>query len=176
MAKSCCNTETKPRPAFAEKLVLYKPLIVFFLISLCLSAALSFAGHISFMNAFMGFALCFLASLKFLNIKGFANSFARYDIIACRSSAYSYGYPFIELFLSCLYFAGYAPVATNSLMFIIMLIGSIGIIKVIKSGESMQCACVGTTFNLPVGKVTLFENIVMGSMALYMLAALFMSS
>ena len=51
-------------------------------------------------------------------------------------------------------------------MVIVMIIGTIGVSKIILSGKSVQCACVGARFILPVGKVTFFENITMMLMAI----------
>ena len=172
MAQSCCSKQENKAPKLAEKITLYRPLIIFTVISIFAASILALTGSVPMMNGAMGFFLCFLASLKLLNLQGFAESFSQYDILAKRSSFYAYSYPFIELSLAGLYFSGLYPIFTNSLMLLIMGIGSIGVLQIITSGRSVQCACVGSTFNLPVGKVTLFENMVMAAMAASMLGSL----
>lgn len=165
MQKTCCGKKEPQAPAFYEKLVLYKPLIVIVLISILSATALAGAGHVPFMNALMGFFLIFLAALKLFNLQGFAKSFSKYDIVARRSPAYGMAYPFIELGLASLYLSGLWPLLTNGLMIFFMAVGTVGVVQTIKSGQLLQCACVGTAFNLPVGRVTLLENLAMALMA-----------
>jgi len=168
MSQSCCSkkpAETIAKLTLLGKIKLYRPLIIMADVSLLSAWAVSFNSNIPFMNALMGFFLLFLSSLKLFNITGFANTFKTYDVIARRITAYGLAYPFIELGLSLLYFSGLFPLVTNSIMLVVMLTGCIGVLQVIGSKSKVQCACVGTVFNLPVGKVTLAENFIMGAMA-----------
>lgn len=166
MTSSCCNKKQDKAPIIAGAFILFKPLIVIVSLTLIMSVALAYEGSISFMNAAMGIFLAFLACLKLFNLRGFSESFSKYDVVAEKFSYYGFLYPFIELFLSSLYLSGLWPVFTNSLMVIVMVVGTIGVIKILISGKSVQCACVGTSFNLPVGKITFFENMAMMLMAL----------
>ncbi len=166
MTNSCCKSKAPANKiVIREKLKLYRPLIVIGLISLAASFAMSFSG-IPMMNGLMGMFLCFLASLKLFNLEAFAAGFAKYDLLAARSKLYGYLYPLIELALGILYLSGLFPLSTNILMLTVMIISSAGVIKTLRSGANVQCACVGTGFGLPVGRVTLFENATMGAMAL----------
>jgi hypothetical protein len=171
--KSCCAAKAEgPKTAvagvFMEKLATYRPLLVMLLISIL--GALALPG-VPFMHGVMGFFLAFLSALKLFNLKGFADGFARYDIVAGRVRAYAFAYPFIELGLALLYFSGAAPAVTGLATVAVMLAGVPGILGVIRRGEKVQCACVGSgLFSLPVGCVTLAENIVMGLMGLWLAA------
>ena len=49
-----------------------------------------------------------------------------------------------------------------------MMIGNIGVAKALKKSEKIACACLGTIFSVPMTKITLFENLFMAIMALYM--------
>ncbi len=166
MESACCSQKSKDQnKTLGENIILYQPLIVIGLISMLGASALALTGKVPFMNGFMGLFLCFLAALKFFNLSGFTSSFAGYDLLAVRFRLYGLSYPFIELGLALLYLSGTLPLLTNILMIVVMLIGSTGVIKTIRSGTVVQCGCVGAGFNLPVGRVTLFENMMMAAMA-----------
>lgn len=151
------------------KLQQYRPLIVILGVSLMASGALAYGAHLPFMRLSMGLFLAMLASLQLFSLPGFAKTFAGYDVVAKRLPLYGTAYPFIELALAGSYLAGTAPVVTNAVMLAIMAIGNIGVIQVMRSGARVQCACAGASFSLPVGRVTLAENTIMGLMALGML-------
>ena len=163
MEKSCCAA--KPDEAITSSLTLYTPLIIILGVSLAMSFALHYGTGLPVMNILMAFFLGFIAILKLFNLTSFAESFARYDILAKRSSLYARTYPFIELGIALSFFAGTLPMATNIALLAITLIGNIGVWNIVRSGTSVQCACVGTGFNFPVGRVTLIENAAMSLMA-----------
>lgn len=121
------------------------------------------------MRHFMaGFFLVF-SFFKFLDLKGFASAFRGYDIIAKRSEAWAYVYPFVELFLGVLYLLNISPTVLNLMTLILMLIGSIGVLKALLDKQAIQCACLGAVLNLPMTKITLVENLGMALMAIVML-------
>ena len=147
----------------ADKITVYRPLIVITAIALLGAVALS--GHVPFMNGLMGLFLCFLAALQLFDLSGFAETFARYDLLAARFSLYGRAYPIIELALGLLYLSGLWPLFTNLFTLAVMVVGTAGVAKALQSGVKIRCACAGTAFSLPVGKVTVFENLVMAVMA-----------
>jgi hypothetical protein len=144
-----------PKPILREKVKLYRPLIVITLISVLGGLALSMNG-----------IMCFLAALKLFDLKGFTSTFRKYDVLAQKSNHYAMSYPFIELGLGLLMLSGILPVLANIAVAGVMLSGIPGILKVIRSGDSILCACVGTAFALPVGRITLAENATMAAMAI----------
>ena len=167
MGHACCaHKDEMPKVSpLKEKIILYKPLLIILAISLVTSAALSLAGHMSYMDGAMGLFLILIAALKLFDITGFAMSFARYDLLAGKVRAYALAYPFIELAFGILFLSGLIPLITNVAFIVIMVIGTAGVINTLRSGKSFQCACAGAGFSLPVGRVTLFENLVMLGMA-----------
>lgn len=125
----------------------------------------SFDSHRS-MQVFMGGFFLFFSFFKFLNLSGFAGAFATYDVIAKKSRAYAVAYPFLELSLGVAYILGWQLDQVNVLTAALMIIGSIGVWQALRKKQTIQCACLGTIFNLPMTKITLFENSLMLTMAL----------
>jgi hypothetical protein len=169
MSQSCCQIPAPEEPQKDDlkvKVLLYKPLIIITLISLFAALEMAFYDVMPFMNALMGLFLIFLAALKFFDTKGFAEVFSKYDPLAARVKGYAYVYPFIELGLGVMYFAGSYPLMTNILLIVVFAINTVGVMKVIRGGAAVKCGCAGAGFNLPVGRVTLAENLIMIAMGL----------
>jgi cation transport ATPase len=121
------------------------------------------------MNNFMaGFFLVF-SFFKFLNLKGFANSYAMYDVVAKKSPVYGFVYPFIELGLGIAYLINFNPQFTNIATIIVMGVSVIGVIESNINKRKIKCACLGAVFNLPMSTVTIIEDLVMIAMAAVML-------
>jgi hypothetical protein len=166
MQKSCCAAKAiPPEKTLAEKLFQYWPLIVVLAVSLTMATALSLRAYAPFMQILMGTFLCFLATLKLFNWDGFVETFAKYDVLAQRFRGYAIAYPLIEIALATLYLSGSHLLFANATMLTVMTVGTLSVLRVIRSGTIVRCACVGSAFDLPVGRVTLAENLVMASMA-----------
>ncbi len=121
------------------------------------------------MNIFMGGFFIVFASFKFYNLQAFAMSFAQYDELAKRSKNYALAYPFIQMTLGLLYLFDIAPFITNLVTLVLMTFAAYGVWKALHTKRKIQCACLGTKFNIPLSYLTLFEDIIMAIMALYML-------
>lgn len=121
------------------------------------------------MSYFMGFFFLGFAFFKLLDVPSFADAFATYDIIAKRSRGYALLYPWIEVVLGLLFVTRIAPLATNAATAIVMTTGLVGVLAALRKKQTIQCACLGTVFNLPMSVVTVVENSVMIAMALSML-------
>ncbi len=93
-------------------------------------------------------------------------------MLARPGRAYGYVYPFIELGLGIAYLARLAPVVTNLVTLAVMLVSLVGVTQALLQGRRIQCACLGTVFNLPMTKVTFVEDALMAGMALAMLVSL----
>jgi cation transport ATPase len=151
----------------------YKPLVLIFLFVSGMSALSSypdetFSWH-HWMRHFMaGFFIVF-SFFKFLDLKGFARSYAMYDLLARQWKGYGYIYPFLELGLGLLYLTALHLPATHVATIVIMGFSSIGVIRNMLSPNQIQCACLGTVFKLPLGRVTLMEDFLMIVMAGVML-------
>ena len=157
-----------PLPALPEKWQAYKPLLVIGAIVSFVAFDLWLAGN-SFMNMFMGLFFLFFASFKLMDINAFADGFCGYDLIAARSRAYAYAYPFIELLLAVSYLSGFAPLFTNGFTLLLMAVGGAGVIHSISKGRKLNCACLGKVMSVPLSVVSVVENLGMGLMALLML-------
>jgi copper chaperone CopZ len=154
----------------------YKPLILilFYLLGFVVLREVYKGGFdvMAAMGNFMGGFFIIFSFFKFLNLKGFAEAYSSYDVIAQKWSLYGYIYPFIELILGLAYLFGFLPLITNAATFIIMGVSTIGVLKSVLKKNKIQCACLGTVFNLPMSTVTLVEDLLMVIMALIMIIIL----
>lgn len=159
-----------------SKLAVYWPLILTVLYLLGGTAiAATVAGNWNAMFAmrvFMGLFFIAFSFFKLLDLAGFAQAYTSYDLVAERSIAYGYVYPFIELALGCAYLLGVWPVITNLVTLIVMLVGTAGVVRAVVKGRDIQCGCLGTMFNLPMSTVTIVEDVSMAAMAAVMLVVL----
>lgn len=133
------------------------------------------AGSFNWMRSmqnFMGGFFIAFSFFKLLDLNGFVDSFRTYDVVARPVRAYGYAYPFIEIFLGIAYLLNLAPVATNAVTLVVMLAGIVGVSQALIQKRRIQCACLGTVFNLPMSKVTFIEDGMMAAMAAVMLWSL----
>jgi len=124
------------------------------------------------MRNFMGGFFLAFSFFKLLDLNGFVDSFQTYDVVAKPFRPYGYAYPFIELGLGLAYLANFLPLVTNLVTLIVMLVGLIGVSWALMQKRKIQCACLGTVFDLPMSTVTFIENSTMAAMAALMLATM----
>lgn len=165
MTKSdCCQIEKK------ESLTpLYILLVSIFIVSILLSYF--FTSNV-FMMYLMGVWFLSFGVLKLIDIRSFAKSFAEYDLIAEKWHGYGYIYPFIEIVLGLAYIFNTQMLYMTELNIVALIVALLGIIsayRVVSLGKKVQCACMGTRWNLPMTKVTMMENGAMFLMIAYML-------
>ncbi|MCB1742849.1 MAG: cation transporter [Gammaproteobacteria bacterium] len=121
------------------------------------------------MRHFMaGFFIVF-SFFKLLDPPGFVSAYRGYDLVARRVPAWGWAYPFVELALGVAYLLAWAPVVTNIITLVLMLVGAGGVLKALLNKRAIRCACLGTALNLPMTKVTLVEDLTMAAMAAGML-------
>ena len=150
----------------------YKPLLLvigFILLVSILSSYKTSFQLMNWMTNFMGGFFITFSFFKFLDLDGFSNSFATYDIIAKKWKSYGKIYPFIELGLGVAYLLAIYSAITNTICILILTASTIGVIQAVLSKKQIQCACLGTVFNLPMSTVTVIENFTMISMAIFSL-------
>jgi len=128
----------------------------------------SFNWMRSIQNFMGGFFIAF-SFFKLLDLNGFVDSFQTYDVVARPIRAYGYAYPFIEILLGIAYLLNLVPSVTNAVTLVVMLVGIVGVSQALIQKRKIQCACLGTVFNLPMSKVTFIEDGVMAAMAAVML-------
>ncbi len=153
--------------------VTYKPLLLVFFYILLVTLTIEIASDEFRLHRFMpnfmaGFFLVF-SFFKLLDLRGFAQSYAMYDLLAKKLPVYGYFYPFIELALGTAYLLGYRPMLINVITLIVMTFSSIGVILAVANKQKIRCACLGTGFNLPMTTVTIIEDLLMAGMAAWML-------
>jgi len=164
------NEQNSPSNVYSIKNFL--PLIIIVLIIIGLTALLQLFhgwGIHGIMYDFMAVFFLVFGFFKIINLPGFVEAYSMYDIIAQRSRLYAYIYPFIEIGLGLAYLFRYKIFLANIITLIIMAIGSIGVAIELAKGRQIVCACLGAVFKLPMTYVTLSEDLIMGSMALYMI-------
>lgn len=153
----------------------YQPIIAIFATTFLMALAVSWAmtGTIAIgltIKMFIAISMCALAIQKLRDLYAFSNQFITYDLLAMRWVRYAYIYPFIEMLAGVCMIAGiFIPVAAPAALFI----GTIGAASVIKAvyieKRDIKCACVGGDSNVPLGFISLTENVMMMGMAIWML-------
>ncbi len=167
-----------PFVAQEEKITIwtYKPLILIFvyLLGLVIFTEINRGAFnlMMSMNHFMGGFFLIFSFFKLLNLSGFAEAYSTYDIVAKKWRGYGFIYPFIELALGISYLYEFAPVTTNLVTLLVMSISSIGVIQSVLKKNKIQCACLGTVFNLPMTTITIVEDLLMVVMSIIMLTIL----
>jgi glutaredoxin len=154
----------------------YTPVIAVFSMTALMALAASDAAYgtpLSLRAAewFIAFSMCVLALLKLQDVESFSSMFLGYDLLGQRWVRYAYAYPFLEGLAGVLMVAG----ALNWLSIpVALFIGTIGAISVYKAvyidKREIKCACVGGSSKVPLGFVSLTENLMMVAMAVWMLA------
>ena len=158
----------------AEGETSYQPVIAIFSVAFLMALAFSWTAlgtvlSIRAVEWFIAIGMCLLAVQKLQDVESFSTMFLNYDLLARRWVRYGYLYPFGEALAGVLMSAGAliwiaAPVA--------LFIGTVGAVSVFKAvyidKRELKCACVGGSSNVPLGFVSLTENLMMIAMAIWM--------
>ena len=162
------------KPKAGQEGTTYKPVIAIFSVSFLLSVAFSFASDNSLLSMqtaelFVALTMAVLAIQKLQDLFSFTNSFITYDLVAMKVVRYAYVYPFLEAFVGIGMIAGLpayiiAPIS--------LFIGGVGAVSVIKAvyidKRELKCACVGGDSNVPLGFISLTENLFMIAAGIWM--------
>ena len=153
----------------------YQPVIALFATAALMGLAVSWTATGTLLSGrmpeyFVAIAMCLLGLQKLKDLESFSTMFLNYDLLAQRQVRYGYVYPFAETIAGVLMLAGAliwlaAPLA--------LFIGTIGAVSVFKAvyldKRELKCACVGGDSNVPLGFVSLSENLIMVGMGVWML-------
>ncbi|KTT98277.1 membrane protein [Sphingomonas yabuuchiae] len=159
------------------KAISYRPVAALFVMTALMALAASQAVYATpfTMRAaewFVSFSMAVLALLKLQNVESFATMFLSYDLLAKRWVPYSYVYPFAEALAGVLMIAGVAKWLSVPLA---LFIGGVGAVSVVKAvyidRRELKCACVGGSSNVPLGALSLTENLMMIGMAVWMMVS-----
>lgn len=162
------------KPVRNPKATSYRPVVVLFAMTALMALAASYAATGSAFTVraaewFIAFSMVALSLLKLQKVESFATMFLNYDLLAKRWVPYSYIYPYAEGLAGVLMIAGAltwlsVPVA--------LFIGAVGAVSVFKAvyidKRELKCACVGGATNVPLGFISLTENLMMMVMAIWM--------
>jgi glutaredoxin len=153
----------------------YRPVIALFTMTALTAMAASYAatGDLFTVRAaewFIAFSMVVLALLKLQNVESFATMFLNYDLLAKRWVPYSYVYPFAEGTAGVLMVAGALSWLSVPLALFIGTIGAVSVFKAVYIDKrELKCACVGGSSNVPLGFISLTENLMMIGMAFWMM-------
>ncbi|CDO38797.1 MauE/DoxX family redox-associated membrane protein [Novosphingobium sp. KN65.2] len=154
----------------------YKPVIAIFATAATLALAASWASLGTLLAVlplewFVSISMMLLAMLKLQDVEKFSTMFLGYDLLARRWVPYAYAYPALEWVAGALMTAHVLPWISIP---VALFIGSIGAASVYYAvyvqKRELKCACVGGSGNVPLGFVSLTENLLMIGMGLWMLA------
>lgn len=155
----------------------YTPVIAVFAMTALMALAASQAAFgtpftIRAGEWFIGFSMIVLALLKLRDIENFSTMFLNYDLLAKRWVPYAYIYPFAEGAAGVLMTANVLHWISIPLALFIAGIGAVSVFKAVYiEKRELKCACMGGDSNVPLGFISLTENLMMIAMAVWMLSA-----
>ena len=153
----------------------YAPVVAVFAMAALMALATSWAAFGDALTVragewFVAFSMCILALLKLQDVETFSSMFLGYDLLAQRVVRYAYVYPFAEALAGILMIAGALLWLAIPVAFVIGTIGAVSVFKAVYvDGRELKCACVGGSSSVPLGFVSLTENVMMVAMAIWML-------
>lgn len=163
-------------PSMKQEGTTYQPVIAIFATSFLMALAIAFAAN-SFtvtrvIELFVATSMSVLAIMKLRDLFSFTNQFVTYDLLARRYVPYGYFYPFAEATAGILMLAGALIWIAAPLAFFIGTVGAVSVIKAVYIDKrELKCACVGGDSNVPLGAISLTENLMMVGMAIWMVAS-----
>ena len=154
----------------------YRPVIAIFAVAALM--ALSFSWYaidsvftVKTLEWFIAVSMCFLAVQKLQDVESFSTMFLNYDLLAKRWVRYGYLYPYGEALAGISMLSGALIWVSAPIALFIGTIGAVSVFKAVYLDErELKCACVGGASNVPLGFVSLTENIMMIVMGSWMMA------
>ncbi|MBH0056028.1 glutaredoxin [Pseudoalteromonas sp. SWXJZ94C] len=162
------------KPQAAQQGTTYTPVIAIFSVSFLLSVAFSFASDNSLLSMqtaelFVALTMAVLAIQKLQDLFSFTNSFITYDLVAMKVVRYAYVYPFLEAFVGIGMIAGLPAYVIAPISLFIGGVGAVSVIKAVYIDKrELKCACVGGDSNVPLGFISLTENLFMIAAGIWM--------
>ncbi|UTF61867.1 MULTISPECIES: MauE/DoxX family redox-associated membrane protein [Gilvimarinus] len=153
----------------------YKPVVAIFAMTFLMASALAWRQLQSFevifiVETFIALSMCALAIQKLRDLSAFSLQFITYDLLAMRFVPYAYIYAVFEAFSGIGMLSGTAPWLFAPPALFIGTIGAISVFKAVYIDKrELKCACVGGNSNVPLGFISLTENLMMIAMGTWML-------
>ena len=152
----------------------YQPVIALFAMTFLMALGAAYVAEGQWLSIrtaewFVAFSMCGLAYLKLRDVESFSTMFLNYDLLARRWVPYGKLYPFGEGLAGVLMI----PAVLNWVSVpVALFIGTVGAVSVFKAvyidKRELKCACVGGDSNVPLGFISLTENLFMIGMGLWM--------
>ncbi len=152
----------------------YTPIVALFAVAALLALAFAWVALPTVvawqtLGWFISISMVLLGLQKLKDIESFSTMFLNYDLLAKRWVRYGYVYPFVETGAGLLMTAMiWDWLSVPSALFI----GTVGAVSVFKAvyvdKRELKCACVGGDSTVPLGFVSLTENLMMMGMAIVM--------
>ena len=152
----------------------YVPVIALFSMTTLAAVALSISQFGSPFTAhaaewFIALSMVVLALLKLQDVEKFSAMFLNYDLLSRRWIPYASLYPFLEGLAGVMMLSGRLTWLSVPIALFIGVEGAASVFKAVYIDKrELKCACVGGSSNVPLGFVSLTENLMMVAMALWM--------
>lgn len=153
----------------------YQPVIAIFAVTFLMALTTTWAmlGSLSIIRMaelFIAFSMCVLGIQKLRDLSGFATGFVQYDLLAQRYVPYACVYALIEAVGGAFMIAGLFTWFVAPIVLVASGIGAVSIVKAVYIDKpALKCACVGGDSSVPLGFISLTENLMMMTMAVWML-------
>ena len=156
----------------------YKPVISLFVVAALMASIISWLLLGTMLSGrtvewFVSISMVLLGLQKLQDVERFATMFLNYDLLAQRWVRYGYVYPFVETGAGLLMMAGVLTWLSAPAALLVASIGAVSVFKAVYVDKrELKCACVGGDSKVPLGFVSLTENLMMIGMAVWMLSKL----
>ena len=156
----------------------YQPVIAIFAMAILITITFLIGKELplqisTIIYYFVAFSMCILAIQKLQDLKGFSLQVLNYDILAQRWVKYATLYPFAEAFVGLGMLSKVMLPFVGGVAAFIGFVGSASVIKAVYIDKrELNCACVGGDTNVPLGFVSLTENLMMLFMGFWMMVSM----
>jgi glutaredoxin len=157
-----------------DKETTYQPIIALFAIAALMALALTWLlrGEVVIPRTvewFAAISMILLGLQKLKDVEGFSTMFLNYDLLAQKWVPYGYICPYAEAGAGVLMLAGVLTWISAPVALFIGLVGATSVFKAVYIDKrELKCACVGGDSSVPLGFVSLTENLMMIAMGLWM--------
>ncbi|WP_026193557.1 MauE/DoxX family redox-associated membrane protein [Teredinibacter turnerae] len=151
----------------------YTPVIAIFATAFLMALGLQLSNPEPFTatgvaQTFIALSMCILAIQKLRDLRAFSMQFITYDLLAMHWVRYAYVYAFVEAYAGIGMLASLPAMLVGPPAIFIGLLGAISVIKAVYIDErELKCACVGGNSRVPLGAVSLTENLLMLCMGVW---------
>lgn len=152
----------------------YRPVVTLFAITFLMALGAASIVEDQWLSVrtfewFVAFTMCGLGYLKVRDTEAFSTMFLNYDLLARRWVRYGYIYPYAETGAGLLMIPAVLNWVSVPVAFVIGTIGAVSVLKAIYFDKrELTCACAGGDSKVPLGFVSLTENLAMIAMAIWM--------